>query len=158
MVNFTTPHLISLGEMKFKKEFPQKLKESNYESSKKTVADEYLSQQFESYGRRECIKWIFELYQIQSIDEYFLTQLLGALSRIPYKKDEMRECITIVLESLKWEPCDIVEQAVKAIERWGYIEAIPYLEKLDRDEVYLDNYIAQVLNDLTNIKEGPFRE
>jgi hypothetical protein len=138
-----------LLEKEFKEQFLQKLKESVYESGCLSIADEYLSQCIDSVGRRQCYRWLHEFYLDNCNNEYLMVQLLWALAHLSYD-EEMGGLLAIVFDLAKRKSAAIVEQAVRAIENWEYIPAISFLKKLHCDEGWLNNYIKEVIRELSN--------
>jgi hypothetical protein len=134
----------------FKDRFYQLLRESDFESGCLSRADEYLEQCIEQEGPA-CFAWLYELYQDNYNNEYIITQLLGALARVPAKKGTT-ECILMVIESMQRESCAIVEKAVMVFENWEYTPAIPLLEHVHTGQDFIDNWVKDVVWDLKELE------
>jgi hypothetical protein len=140
------------SEIKFKKDFFEKIKSSHFEYGFLSEADKYLEEAMEN-DELSCFKLIDWLYRDNYDDKEFIIGLLATLAHIPAKRITP-ECINIVQKSLESESIDIKERAVMAFENWEYTGAIPLLEKTRFDDPFLENYLQGVIQDLKELRNG----
>jgi hypothetical protein len=134
----------------FKTVFFEKIKDSDFDPGYFSAADEYLEMFIEKNGPI-CFKWIYELYREHYDDEEFIIGLLKTLTHI-LPEELSPECVNIAKESLKRESSDIKESSVRAFENWEYTDAIPFLEEVQFNDSFLDDYLWTVIHDLKGIK------
>jgi hypothetical protein len=141
------------SEIEFKKNFSEKVKNSDFEYGFLSEADEYLEKAMKNNGSL-CLELIYELYCDNYDDEKFIIGLLKTLAHIPWNKITDK-CIRIVKESLGSKSIDIKENAVMAFENWEYTDAIPLLENTRFNDSFLDDYLQGVIQDLKELRNGP---
>jgi hypothetical protein len=140
---------------KFKMFFLKTIKESRFEYGNFSMADEYLEliQEIHKFTNKlPWSEWICDLYRENRNDEEFVIGLLKALGHI--KVNELKsECIEIVKDAIENESLEIKENAVRAFENWEYTDAIPILETALFDDLFLDDYLRQVIEGLKELKK-----
>jgi hypothetical protein len=137
-------------ESEFKLAFAEAIRYSVFEYGSRSNADEYL----EAFTKKsDCpwSDWVYDLYCENSNNNEFISGLLRVLSHLPPKKTPL-PCLAIAKDCLENDSLDIKEQAVRAFENWEYINAVPWLENMRFNDVFLDDYLQGVIQDLKEVE------
>ena len=127
------------------------LQESNLEVFFKQTLDNYIDA--ELLGEHLIEKY----YKRNANIERKVIAILHALSHLDYEKIETIGP-SIAGRCLSNKNIEIVEFALKAFENWASKEDLPFLESLSLKEMWLNNYVDEIINYIRGIENDSCKE
>jgi hypothetical protein len=131
---------------RFRNEFSQLLRESEFEYGFSSPAEKYVSEELLKHGPL-AREWINELFLEDFTEPHILGGVLRVISHFDYSELHPQG-MTMCVAALSHADPAIKEEAIRVIENWENADLIPLLRSLDVRDSWLVEYINQVIRDL----------
>jgi len=130
----------------------QLLREQDFEYGVDTPADELVRKCFKE---NESItkQWLNDLFIQNFADQTIIIGILRVLSHFDYD-DIAPQGPTIALAALTNSNAEIRESGIRAFENWCTLESLNVLKQVQCVEEWLNDYLQQVITDLTEELRG----
>lgn len=154
---FTNENRLNAQRMqRFKADFSarllQLLREQDFEYGVDTPADELVRTCFHE-NESVAKQWLNQLFVENYSDQAVLIGILRVLSHLEYE-EVAPQGPTIALAALANAIAEVRECGIRAFENWGTLQSLRVLKNVKCAEEWLDDYLQQVIADLTEELRG----
>lgn len=129
------------------RDFVALLRESDFEYGFESAADRYVQERF-AENTSATLEWIGHLFVERFADSAITLGIVRVMAHMEYAEAKPHG-VTIAISATRHPDAEVRECGVRAFENWGTRDSLELLRTLAFDEPWLQEYVEQVVEDLT---------